>query len=165
MLPRHHPQASRAPRPNRSSRALTRHSLCSVPHYPGEDAKLRATSLEVRRGGNCPNSLEVVQQLLAAGGSIDEARLYLLSCLPAESSAASRRIRASFGEHGHVDLRHCLFREAHSEAASCYVLRSEETGSRTLVNYNDLPDMTVAEFERVARSFSEDQDTWWHFEV
>lgn len=93
-------------------------------------------------------------------------RLYLVSSLPATSSAATQRIKASFDRGGgRVDFRHCLFRAAHVEAASCYVLRSEETGSRTMVNYNDLPEMTMGEFEGVARGFGADEETWWHFEV
>lgn len=104
----------------------------------------------------------MLQQLLADD---DAVRMYLASNLPAEESAATRRVKASFGQRSSVDFRHCLFREGHAEAASCYVLRSEQTGSRTLVSHNDLPDMTVAEFERIARSFNTDQETWWHFEV
>lgn len=136
----------------------------SVPRYPGEDEKLRASSLKIRRGGNCPNSLEVLQQL--AGPQDDDLRMYLVSPLPSESSPATQRVKASFGESSPVSFEHCLYRDAHTEAASSYILRSEATGSRTLVNYNDLPEMTVGEFEAVMRRFSDDDDeTWWHFEV
>ncbi len=38
-------------------------TILSVPHYPIEDEKLRATEIVRRRGGNCPNTLEVVAQL------------------------------------------------------------------------------------------------------
>ncbi|PNY24844.1 Ketohexokinase [Tolypocladium capitatum] len=133
----------------------------SVPRYPEEDSKLRATSLQVRRGGNCANSLEVLQQLL---GGHDDVRPYLVSCLPEQSSPATRRVIASFGGNTRVDFRHCIYRHGHTEAASSYIIRSEESGSRTLVNYNDLPEMTAREFEDIVRSFSADQDTWWHFE-
>lgn len=64
-----------------------------------------------------------------------------------------------------MSLEHILYRETHTEAASSYIIRSEQTGSRTLVNYNDLPEMTVSEFEAVVRRFSPDDETWWHFEV
>ncbi|KAH6611093.1 hypothetical protein Trco_001113 [Trichoderma cornu-damae] len=126
-----------------------------------QDAKLRASSLEIRRGGNCANSLEVLQQLV---DSRDGVCMYLVSPLPSESSPATRRVKASFGELSPVSFEHCLYREAHTEAASSYILRSEQTGSRTLVNYNDLPEMTVDEFEAVVRRFGASDDTWWHFE-
>ena len=134
----------------------------SVPYYPGEDAKLRARSLTIRRGGNCPNSAEVLQQLVDERNAM---RLYLVSSLPHESSPATRRIIESFGQEPLVSFEHSLYREAHSEPASCYVIRSEATGSRTIVNYNELPDMTIAEFANILRSFTPDQDIWCHFEV
>ncbi|KAL6849572.1 hypothetical protein ACO1O0_009113 [Amphichorda felina] len=132
----------------------------TVPFFPAEDSKLRATSLTTRRGGNCPNSLEVLQQLLS-----DDIKPYLVSCLPSKTSPATRRVIESYGPASSIDLQHCIHRERHTEAASSYIIRSEQTGSRTLVNYNDLPEMTVHEFERVALSFGSDQETWWHFEI
>ncbi|KYK55641.1 hypothetical protein DCS_07604 [Drechmeria coniospora] len=137
----------------------------SVPRYPDEDDKLRATSLQVRRGGNCPNSLEVLQQLLRAGRDRHhDVRPYLVTCLPDESSPATRLVMASFGDDSAVDFGHCLHRQGHAEAASSHIIRSARTGSRTIVNYNELPEMTVGEFEAVAHGFRADQDTWWHFE-
>ncbi|KAM0475328.1 hypothetical protein ACHAPX_007082 [Trichoderma viride] len=133
----------------------------SVPHYPEEDEKLRASTLTIRRGGNCPNSLEVLQQLLQPQDAI---RMYLISPLPSKSSPAAQRIKASFGEASPVSLEHSLYRETYTEAASSYIIRSEQTGSRTLVNYNDLPEMTVGEFEAIVQGFSPDDETWWHFE-
>ncbi|KAK4147170.1 uncharacterized protein C8A04DRAFT_24968 [Dichotomopilus funicola] len=44
-------------------------TILTIPHFPTEDSKLRATALQVRRGGNCPNSLEVLAQLLAASSA------------------------------------------------------------------------------------------------
>ncbi|KAG5802167.1 hypothetical protein H9Q74_013258 [Fusarium xylarioides] len=43
-------------------------------------------------------------------------------------------------------------------------MRSETSGSRTLVNYNDLLEMTEDEFGNIARGFNPGQGTWWHFE-
>lgn len=133
-----------------------------MPHYPEEDEKLRASTLSIRRGGNCPNSLEVLQQLVQPQDAI---RMYLISPLPSKSSPAAQRIKASFGESSPVSLEHSLYRETYTEAASSYIIRSEQTGSRTLVNYNDLPEMTVGEFETIVQKFSPDDETWWHFEV
>jgi ketohexokinase len=137
-------------------------SIVDVPFYPEEDSKLRATAVNIRRGGNCPNSLEVLQQLIEEKDGLG---LHLVSCLPAKASPACQRIIDSFGETSPVDFSKCMFREAHGEAASSYIIRSENSGSRTLVNYNDLPEMTAVEFEHVAQSFDVSQETWWHFEV
>ncbi|KAH7152405.1 hypothetical protein B0J13DRAFT_619965 [Dactylonectria estremocensis] len=133
----------------------------AVPFFPSEDSKLRATALTIRRGGNCPNSIEVLEQLLTESDAVQP---YLVSCLPNVSSAASRRIVASFGPSSKLDFRHCVYNEASTEAASSYAIRSLETGSRTLVNYNDLPEITTEQFDSIARSFSPDEETWWHFE-
>ncbi|UNI19037.1 Ketohexokinase [Purpureocillium takamizusanense] len=137
-------------------------TILNVPRYPEEDAKLRATGVKVRRGGNCPNSLEVLQQLL---GEREHLRLYLVSCLPDRASPAAERVLASFGADSKVDFRHCIYRQGHAEAASSYIIRSHRSGSRTIVNYNDLPEMTATEFARIVASFGPDGDTWWHFEV
>ena len=189
-------------------------SANSVPFFPEEDSKLRATSLQVRRGGNCPNSLEVLQQLLQLpperAGSPPPPRVlaHLVSCLPAADSSATAKILSSFGVAkdaavaataaitkmtvsslsaeptkkgrdvgggedggagrgaGAVDFGYCLYREGHSEPASSYIIRSEDSASRTIVNFNDLPEMTVAEFAAVADDFRKKGDeTLWHFEV
>ncbi|GKT49253.1 ketohexokinase [Colletotrichum spaethianum] len=146
----------------------------SVPHFPEEDSKLRATSLRIRRGGNCPNTIEVLQQLLAGNPSMScpstSLRIHLVSPLPERQSQATAQIIASLdasrtkGEMPAIDFDHCLFREGHQLPASSYILRSEATGSRTIVNHNDLPEMTAQEFLRVAEVFRGRGRTWWHFE-
>jgi ketohexokinase len=102
---------------------------------------------------------------------------HLVSCLPARGSAATAKILASFAEadddgdgdklplSSSADLSHCLYREGHAEPASCYILQSQAAGTRTIVNYNDLPEMTAEEFEGVADRFRDERRTWWHFEV
>ncbi|KAH6658349.1 Ribokinase-like protein [Truncatella angustata] len=144
-----------------TSRRLVANEKHSVPYFPEEDSKLRATSLKVRRGGNCPNSLEVLQQLLAQrpGHNVTP---YLISVLPSKSSQATASIKASFGSDSIVDLTRCIYREQHSDPASSYIIRSEDTGSRTSVNFNDLPDMTGDEFLAAASGLQ--GRTWWHFE-
>ncbi|KAK1993040.1 D-sorbose [Colletotrichum falcatum] len=154
-------------------------TVMSVPHFPGEDSKLRAASLRVRRGGNCPNTLEVLQQLLArdlpASSPPASLQMHLVSPLPGRRSQATAQIIASLRpaaedasrtEDGTaaIDFDHCLFREGHQAPASSYVIRSEATGTRTIINHNDLPEMTVQEFLRVAEAFRGLGRTWWHFE-
>ena len=138
----------------------------SVPRFPEEDSKLRATSLSVRRGGNCPNSLEVLQQLLTTQHSQShQIRPYLISCLPSAEAPAAARVRDSFGPDSTVDFTRCIYRGGHDQPASSYIIRSEATGSRTLVNYNDLPDMTLNEFQAAIEGLNPQDDMWVHFEV
>ncbi|QKD51542.2 Ribokinase-like protein [Fusarium oxysporum Fo47] len=140
---------------------LTNVTSIAVPFFPSEDSKLRATSLNIRRGGNCPNSLQVLEQLLSEH---DTLKLHLVSPLPAAASSATQRVISSFGAQSNIDFNHCVYREESTEAASSYIIRSEASGSRTLVNYNGLLEMTEDEFGNIARSFNPDQETWWHFE-
>ncbi|KAF4585564.1 Ribokinase-like protein [Ophiocordyceps camponoti-floridani] len=140
-------------------------TILSVPHYPEEDSKLRATSLAIRRGGNCANALEVLQQLLRQDeGGGRHVRPHLVSVLPSRSSTATGSIRASFGDAPLVDLSHCLYREDHDEPAASYIIRSQATTSRTIVNHMDLPEMTTDEFAVVIDALADADSSWWHFE-
>ncbi|PYH99935.1 pfkB family kinase [Aspergillus ellipticus CBS 707.79] len=130
-------------------------TILTTPHYPGEDEKLRASSISRRRGGNCPNTLEVLQQLTA------DLSLDLVAILPAKSSSASRQIQSAFEPH--ISLAHCIYREELSEPASSYIIKSQSSGSRTIVNYNELPEMTVAEFTNIA-DYLDPKTSWFHFE-
>ncbi|KAI8298857.1 Ketohexokinase [Colletotrichum sp. SAR11_240] len=159
--------------------------LGAIPRFPEEDAKLRATSLRVRRGGNCPNTIEVLQQLLRnpPGGGDESSpqeealQMHLVSPLPERQSQATANIIASLTptlpssgpepspSSSAVNFDHSLFRVGYQVPASCYILRSEATGSRTIVNHNDLPEMTAAKFLVVAEAFrGRGEKTWWHFE-
>lgn len=136
--------------------------IIRTPHYPGEDEKLRASSISRRRGGNCPNTLEVLQQLVAENPAAKETSLNLIAILPAQSSVASRQIREAFEPR--VSLSHCIYREQFQEPASSYIFKSEASGSRTIVNYNELPEMTLEEFTSITDRLRV-QDAWYHFEV
>lgn len=162
MLPGYDPEAREPSSGDGHTLTVVNHS---VPHYPGEDSKLRATKLQVRRGGNCANSIEVLDQFVAA--SDHDVQLHLVSPLPDAESKATAQIRKSFGTDptSKLDLSRCLFRSDQEEPASSYIIRSEATGSRTIVNYNGLAEMTLDEFARVASEFCAVTDTWWHFEV
>lgn len=132
----------------------------SVSHYPSEDEKLRALSTSTRRGGNCPNTLEVLRDLLQ---SVDApTTLHLVAVLPSRQSSATGKIEESLGSG--VSLQACLFREEYHNPPSSYIIRSLATDSRTIINYNDLPEMSYDEFSRAADALSA-EDTWYHFEV
>ncbi|KAI2643683.1 Ribokinase-like protein [Xylaria nigripes] len=141
-------------------------TILSVPFYPDEDSKLRASNLQVRRGGNCPNTLEVFQQLLLAEQGAREGpkvKPHLVTCLPSRNASATVRIIESFGSDSLVDFSQCIFREENQEPASSYIIRSSATGSRTLVNHNALAEMTLSEFVAAAESLG-GEDAWYHFE-
>jgi ketohexokinase len=63
-----------------------------------------------------------------------------------------------------IDLTHCLHREEVSEPASSYIIKSRSSGSRTIVNFNDLPEMTSSEFYTMANGLG-DNASLYHFEV
>ncbi|KAI1423687.1 putative PfkB family kinase [Xylaria sp. FL1777] len=134
-------------------------TILSVPRYPSEDEKLRALSISRRRGGNCPNTLEVLRDLLRDAGVLTT--LGLIAVLPNQQSPAIGKIEESLGSG--VSLQACLFREEFHEPPSSYIIRSAATDSRTIINYNDLPEMTCDEFFRIADTLNAD-DTWYHFE-
>lgn len=176
MLPRHHLKARIAlltsPQKRNTCRYLERITTGlrkthhSVPFFPGEDTKLRASSLAVRRGGNCANTLEVLQQLLLLGEKQHDVAPYLITALPSRDSPGAAKVRESFGSRSIVDLTRCVYHEGYAEPASSYIIRSEATDSRTLVSYNDLPDVTVDDFKSAASGLLRSGGkTWWHFEV
>ncbi|KAL5611606.1 hypothetical protein BROUX41_000810 [Berkeleyomyces rouxiae] len=199
-------------------------TILDVPYYPHEDEKLRSTKLLTRRGGNCGNALEVLQQLTPLGPQQQVPRLHLVAPLPESDSSATQAIAASFRgpenegtpnyvercdfSYSHartvaadaesdadadaeakadadahrvplplplplpralpllapVDLSMCLYRGESQTAATSYVLRSAGSGSRTVVNYNELRDMTIDEFGRMAARIGQQSAQWWHFE-
>ncbi|KAJ1338124.1 ketohexokinase [Microdochium nivale] len=166
-------------------------NIRSVPRFVHEDEKLRATNLTRRRGGNGANTAQVLQDLCMAAERKHSAKpptridCSLLTVLPRRDSAAVEVIRKSLllshdggagdgvgtGCKGHVDLQDCLYREEFEEPASAYIIRSGDTGSRTIVNYSKLPDMTVPEFRVAAAELvcgkgaqDIDNNVWFHFE-
>lgn len=85
-----------------------------------------------------------------------------MAILPANSSMASQQIQSAFEPD--VNLDRCIYREEFNEPASSYIIKSSETGSRTIVNYNELPEMSVDELKRVIDEVGP-KTTWFHFEV
>lgn len=169
MLPRHYPHVSHSlntsytENPTASGGLNFRSDLKqSTSYYPGEDEKLRASTIVRRQGGNCPNTLEVLQQLVAHPSTEKRPLLNLVSILPGRETLTSQQLRSAFEPH--VRLDHCIYREQFQEPASSYIIKSQSTGSRTIVNYNELPEMTIEEFTQIADKLGP-QATWFHFEV
>lgn len=124
----------------------------------------------MRRGGNCPNSLEVLLQLINSDVSCEKkVTAYLMSGLPERESADAKLIEASYPSPvGPANLSLCLYRHGHKTAPRSYIMRSAGTGSRTIVNHNGLPEMALTEFCAGLKGVFQDLDfeeaTWWHFE-
>ena len=84
---------------------------------------------------------------------------------PQDEFASSRR-----SLNAKVNLSHCLYREDFTEPVSSYIIFSEATSSRTIVNHNALPEMTLDEFVDLTREVFEPSNTkdveqvWFHFE-
>jgi ketohexokinase len=88
--------------------------------------------------------------------------LNLVSVLPAKESLVSQEILSEFEPH--VRLDHCVYREQFHEPASCFIIKSQSTGSRTIVTHNELPDMTLGDFHSIADKIGHEA-TWFHFEA
>ncbi|KAL6231067.1 hypothetical protein BDW75DRAFT_221214 [Aspergillus navahoensis] len=136
-------------------------TILTTSHYPREDDKLRATSISRRRGGNCPNTMEVLQQLVAQTSPGQKTPLNLIAVLPAKFSVASKQIQDAFEPQ--VSLSHCIYRQEFEEPASSYIIKSQASGSRTIVNYNELPEMELEEFIQIADNLGMEAG-WYHFE-
>jgi len=100
----------------------------------------------------------VLQQLVDP----TKVKLILSAVLPSGSSAGTQQIKSSFGPA--VDLSRCTLREEFDEPASSYIIKSTSTGSRTIVNHNELPEMTTEEFIAMADELG-DKASWYHFEA
>ncbi|KAF1952719.1 ketohexokinase-like protein [Byssothecium circinans] len=141
-------------------------TILSVPKFPIEDEKLRATDHARRRGGNGANTLEVLSQLINRADQDPGRRshLHLLTVLPNENSAATKFVRDSLPD---VKIFSCIFRAGHSEAAASYILQNAQNHSRTIISHNPLPEMTPQEFIDKASVLAHQSDargSWWHFE-
>lgn len=157
-------------------------TILIVPYFPSEDSKLRAVSATKRRGGNCPNTLEVLHQLIQLEKSISTAdergvsgisNLILVSPMPSKASPIMPFMYESFkieGKKSRVDFSHCIYREDHVDPVSSYIISSQATGSRTIVSHSPLPEMTYEEFICIANSVhipldrQDEASVWFHFE-
>lgn len=134
-------------------------TVLTVPSYPAADSKLRASGLVRRRGGNSPNTLEVLQQLalLDKNSSISAS---LCAVFPRRDSADMKFAESSFQPP--VDMK-CIHRNEYENAMSSYIIKSASDDSRTIISYSELPEMSVDEFVKIAEEVG-DEANWYHFE-
>ena len=114
-----------------------------------------------------PNTLEVLAQLFErrrrANDDHADIPLALIAVLPNKDGAAAQEIIRSLPS---IDFSGALWSDS-KEAASSYIIRSLATGSRTIVNYNDLHEMTESDFPNAIRRLPQflSERPLFHFEV
>lgn len=126
-----------------------------VAAYPDEDTEVRALAQRQVRGGNVTNSLVVLSQLghpCAWAGTLGD-------------DAASGQILADLDRHA-IDTRMAVRHPGRSTPTS-YIALSRTTGTRTIVHYRDLPELTAAELSTALSAQLGRLGTncaWVHFE-
>lgn len=104
-----------------------------VATYPNEDSEVRAQDQHRRRGGNAANTLAVLAQLghrcAWAGTWADEPDgRWILADLEAGGVRTDPAVRVAAGE-----------------SPISYITLARDTGSRTIVHYRDLPELTASD--------------------
>jgi len=120
----------------------------SVDGYPAEDSEVRALHQQLRRGGNCTNTLVVLSQLghRCAWGGV----------LAAEPNGS--HIRTDL-ERYNIDLA-AVRTLNHGKVPTSYITLNQRNGSRTIVHYRDLPEFGYEDFAPIdVRGYD-----WLHFE-
>ncbi|KPK38375.1 MAG: hypothetical protein AMJ69_08530 [Gammaproteobacteria bacterium SG8_47] len=119
-----------------------------VDGYPSEDSEVRALSQQQRRGGNATNTLVILSQLghecVWAGVMADD--------------TSAEVIRTDLARYG-IDMS-SVVTVAHTTSPTSYITVNRRNGSRTIVHYRDLPEMSPAQFEAIPLGNLD----WLHFE-
>ncbi|MGA7983221.1 MAG: PfkB family carbohydrate kinase [Chromatiaceae bacterium] len=122
--------------------------IYEVAAFPNEDEEVRALSMARRRGGNVTNTLVVLSQLgrqCTWIGTLGD-------------DANSSELVADLDRY-RVDSSRCVRVRGGVTPTSCVVL-SRANGTRTIVHYRDLPELTAGDFARI--DFG--RHDWVHFE-
>jgi ketohexokinase len=120
----------------------------TVDGYPAEDAEVRAIAQQVRRGGNCTNTLVVLSQIghrCTWGGVLVE-------------EPDSRPILQDLNRRG-IDLS-AVRTLQQGKVPTSYITLNRRNGSRTIVHYRDLPEFSYEDFARIDLQ----KYHWLHFE-
>ena len=119
-----------------------------VAHYPAEDEEMRADSQRIECGGNAANTASVLAQyhheVEFAGTLADDSNGQLI-----ENGLNAR----------HVATRYCHHIK-NAKAPTSYIILNQQTGSRTIVHYRDLPELTFQDFQQIPL----EKFDWFHFE-
>ncbi len=119
-----------------------------VDHYPAEDEEMRALAQRVECGGNAANTATVLaqfgHQLEFAGSLAHEPDGHRI-----EQELKARQVATGFCQH-----------VKQGKSPTSYITLNQQTGSRTIVHYRDLPEY---DFQRYQQIPLEEFD-WFHFE-
>lgn len=122
--------------------------VLSVPHYPKEDEELRANSRQYEVGGNIANALYVLNQL--------QHQCHIMTTMGGDD--ASKQLIKGLQKNGiRTEL---IQRHIQGETPTSYILRNQESGSRTISHYRNLAELS---FDFFAKTEIETFD-WVHFE-
>ena len=119
-----------------------------VDHYPVEDEELRATRQNILRGGNASNTAVVLSQL--------NHQCQLATTLADDFSG---KLISKDLEKFNVrfNIKNIV---KNSSSPTSYITVNTNNGSRTIIHYRDLPEITFDKFDKINLS---DFD-WFHFE-
>lgn len=132
--------------------------MLTVPHFPHEDSKLRATSRKTCLGGNIPNTLGVLSQILI-NEKEDNWRLFFMGALGDDESSVyvfffsfqnaadtfhpvfadeHRKIRFLKCELEKGRIKPCILNRTDCRnPPTAYILESAATHTRTIVSHNE----------------------------
>jgi len=120
----------------------------TVAEYPDEDSEVRAIHQTIKRGGNATNSLVILSQL--------GHQCYWAGTLANETDA----------DHIIDDLDKYRINHQYAKTYSTgkvptsYILLNESNGSRSIVHYRDLPELSYKDFKEIPLEGFD----WIHFE-
>ncbi|HEY9052481.1 MAG TPA: PfkB family carbohydrate kinase, partial [Gammaproteobacteria bacterium] len=120
----------------------------SVDGFPHEDDEVRASQQQVRYGGNAANTATVLAQL---GHD-----LHFISTLADDMAG---HFIADELTSRHITISHPQF-IIDAATPTSYITLNSRNGSRTIVHYRDLPELSFAKFDAI----SLDGFNWCHFE-
>ncbi|MBO1924479.1 PfkB family carbohydrate kinase [Thiomicrorhabdus sp. 6S3-12] len=123
-------------------------TIFTVEQHPKEDQEIRAIGRENRVGGNVNNMLYILNQLG------HEAAI----CSTSATDAESKQLIAGMQERG-IDCTH-IQKFIQGSTPNSIVTLNAHNGSRTIVHYRDLPEVS---FDFFAKIEIEEYD-WLHFE-
>lgn len=119
-----------------------------VDHYPAEDEEMRALAQRVECGGNAANTASVLaqygHQVEFAGTLAHEPDGHRI-----EQQLKSRLVATGFCQH-----------VKQGKSPTSYIILNQQTGSRTIVHYRDLPEYDFKRFQQIPL----EEFDWFHFE-
>ncbi|KAI8636028.1 Ribokinase-like protein [Parasitella parasitica] len=133
---------------------LYQDTILHVGRFPDQDTKIRAKDVQQRTGGNTCNTAKVLAQF----GDINVC--YMSAAGSRESSS---HIFESLQEQ-HIETNGTIIYRKDKMLPFSVIIHNEESGSRTIVSSNDLPDLTCEEFVQVFTKINKHNQWWVHFE-